>query len=182
MDATTLEMFKRELEKQCRFALMAYNDLMEILKQVLKAKKAEDIKRQEVERIWCSIHAFLMAAGNISKIFWPPKSKYSQRGDELRKSLSVDGDSPLGIRKPRNYLEHFDEYLQEWIESTKNYRYIDTSFGSLKLIKVLDPDFENGDFLRFFDYQLRVIVFSKFSFDLKPIIKAIDELLTKVRR
>jgi len=177
MDAKTLEMFKRELENQCRFTLMAYIDLTEIL----KALQSKQVEREDVERIWSFIHAFLVASGNISKILWP-KTKYSDRGDALRKYLSIKDDSPLGIRKPRNYLEHFDEYLQEWIESTKNHRYIDSSFGSLELIKVSDPDFEKGDFLRFFDYQLWVIVFSKFSFDLKPIIKAIDELLTKVRR
>lgn len=55
MEEGTLQMFKGELEKQCRFALMGI----------------EDFSSNNPWRIWCSIHAFLVAAGNISKIFWP---------------------------------------------------------------------------------------------------------------
>ena len=127
-----------------------------------KALQTRKVEREDVERIWSSIHTFLVAAGNISKILWPPKKEYSDRGDALRKDLSVENGSPLGIRTPRNYLEHFDVYLQEWIGSAENHRYIDNSFGSLKLIKVDDPGFEKGDFFRFFDYQLWVIFLVSF--------------------
>ncbi len=179
MDATNLEMFKRELENQCRFALMAYNDLTEILK-ALQSKKVE---REDVERIWSSIHAFLVTAGNISKILWPkPNSKYSDRGDALRKNLSIGDDSPFSWqnRGARNYLEHFDEYLEEWIKLGRTH-YADSSFGSLDLIKAKEDGLELRDFLRYFDYKTFTLIFSGDPYDLKPIIKSINELLIKVR-
>lgn len=183
MDETTFQMFKGELEKQCRFALMAHDNLIEILKHVLQTKRAEDIKREDVERMWSSIHSFLVAAGNISKIFWPPNSKYSDRGDALRKNLSIGNDSPFSpsYRKARNYLEHFDEYLEKWIKLGRD-RFVDSSFGSLDLIKAKEDKVELRDFLRYFDYKTFSLIFSGDLYDLKPIINSVANLLEKVRR
>ena len=111
------------------------------------------------------------------------RKEYSKkRGAELREIFSVSDISSLKTRAARNYLEHFDKYLEEWIESTKSDKNIDLSWGSLDKIMTMDPDFESGDFLRYFDDKKFIIVFSKFSFELKPIIGAIQELLTKIEQ
>ena len=61
-----------------------------------------------MDRIWCSVQAFLVAAGNISKLLWPPKPLLPERGAELRANLSVGDDSPLEPRTFRNHFEYFD--------------------------------------------------------------------------
>ncbi len=180
MDANSLGMFKRELEKQCTFALMAYDDLNETLR-ALRSKKAQ---REDVERIWSSIHSFLVAAGNISKIFWPKRnSKYSDRGDALRNDLSIKDDSPVSWenRGARNYLEHFDEYLEEWIE-LKRPRYADISFGEYDEAKAKRDGLELIDFLRYFDCKAFRLLFSGEWYELEPIVRSIRELLEKVKR
>ena len=169
MKSEDLEIFQGELKKQCEFALKAVEDL----KQALKANDAS--------RIWSSIHAFLGAAGNISKLFWPPDKEHrSERGAALRKSLSVGEDSPLRNRDPRNYLEHFDEYLDEWVASTKSGKYVDISYGCLDKIKEGDPDVELKDFLRYFDCKTFSVILSGDSYSLQPLIDAIQELRAKV--
>ena len=100
--------FLNEITNQCKFALMAYEDLRQALNS------------NDALRIWYFIHAFLTATGNISKLLWPGNRKYRKRGAKLRESLSVGDNSPLKKREFRNYLEHFDEHLEDWVETTKS--------------------------------------------------------------
>jgi hypothetical protein len=87
-----LRIFQMEVERQCRFSLIALQDLEKALQNC------------DMDRIWYSVQSFLGAAGNISKILWPPNRDFSARGAELRASLFVSGDSPL---EPRTFRNHF---------------------------------------------------------------------------
>lgn len=79
------------------------------LQSKIALRAAERLKgtHQKFDHIetWCSIQSILVSAGNVSKILWP-NFKYKVRGDELRKLLKVDDDSPLSSRKFRNHFEH----------------------------------------------------------------------------
>lgn len=67
------------------------------------------------------------------------RKEYSKkRGAELREIFSVSDISSLKTRAARNYLEHFDKYLEEWIESTKSDKNIDLSWGSLDKIMTMN--------------------------------------------
>lgn len=66
--------------------------------------------------IWCSIQSILVASGNVSKILWPG-AKYKDRGNRLRKILSVEENNPLSSRKFRNHFEHYDERVEEWFSN-----------------------------------------------------------------
>jgi hypothetical protein len=112
-----LKVFQREVERQCRFALMAVEELNQSLKSC------------NMDGIWYSIQSFLVAVGNVSKLLWPPNSRFSGRGIDLRKSLSVDDDSPLAPRTFRNHFEHFDERLEDWATSLGSHNFIDGNVG-----------------------------------------------------
>jgi hypothetical protein len=56
MNRQLLQIFHLEVEKQCKFAVMAVQDL----KNALHAN--------DMDRIWYSLHAFLTAVGNTSKL------------------------------------------------------------------------------------------------------------------
>jgi len=56
METRILRIFQREVERQCRFALIAVQDLNQALQTV------------DMDRIWYSVQAFLVAAGNVSKL------------------------------------------------------------------------------------------------------------------
>src|SRR3989442_13158213 len=93
--------FLIEIEKQCKFGIMASYDLENALKS------------HNMDRLWYSVQGILLAAGNISKLLWPSNTQSADRGNELRTLLSVSDGSPLTPRTFRNHFEHFDERLEQ---------------------------------------------------------------------
>ena len=158
-----LRIFQREVERQCQFALIAVNDL----KQALRLG--------DMDRIWSSTQSFLVAVGNVSKLLWPSKSIFPNRREELRKSLSVNDDSPLEPRTFRNHFEHFDERLEQWIKMSEGHSYADSNVGPHDMISGLKPT----DYLRHFDPTTFTITFRGDVYQLQPIIDAIIELWKK---
>jgi len=166
------KMFLYEIDNQCEFALMAFEDL----KQAVRERNAR--------RIWYFIHAFLTAAGNISKLLWKSKGdskEYIERKDLLKTSLCISDQSPLKNRTLRNYLEHFDGKLQKWVETRTSEKYVDLSFGSLDEVKKIHPSSDLENFLRYFDDTKLVIFFCGDEGNLSLIVKAIMELKKKVK-
>jgi len=58
MEKIVLRIFQKEVKRQCRFALIAIQDLEQAL-QV-----------GDLDRLWYSVQAFLIAVANISKLLW----------------------------------------------------------------------------------------------------------------
>lgn len=67
--------------------------------------------------VFCALHEAINHAGNLSKLFFPPKRKdqFAQaRGAAMREYFHVPQDSPLNDRSLRDTLEHYDERLDEF--------------------------------------------------------------------
>jgi hypothetical protein len=163
MEPMILRIFQREVERQCRFALIAVQDL------------ALALQNRDMDRLWYSVQAFLVAAGNVSKLLWPPKPLLPERAAELRASLAVGEDSPLEPRTFRNHFEHFDERLEKWATSPKRGTFIDSNVGPPDAI----AGFEPRDFLRHFDPTNLVITFRGDAYSLQPVIDAIRDIWGK---
>ena len=163
METAFLRIFQREVERQCKFGLIATNDLV-------KALQAPDI-----DRIWYSVQALLSAAGNVSKLLWPFKPLLSERGFELRASLSVGEHSLLRPRTFRNHFEHFDERLEKWIISSERHNFAGSNVGPPNMI----TGFESGDHLRNFDTTNFAVTYRGDAYFLRPIIDAIRNLWQK---
>jgi hypothetical protein len=163
MDKMVLRIFQHEVERQCRFSLLALQDLDQAL------------QNRDTDRIWYSVQSILVAVGNISKILWPLKPLLPERGTELRTSLFVSGDSPLEPRTFRNHFEHFDERLEEWATSSKRHGFADSNVGPTGMIVGLEPE----DFLRNFDSTLFAVTFRGDVYNLKPIADAVRDLWEK---
>jgi hypothetical protein len=163
MDKNVMRIFHREVERQCRFAIIAAQDLQISLQAV------------NMDRIWYSIQSFLIAAGNISKLLWPPKPQISNRAAELKQSLCVDDSSPLEPRTFRNHFEHFDERLEEWATSSQRRNLVDSNVGPTGMISGIDPD----DYLRNFDPTKKTVTFRGDKYQLQPMIDAIINLHKK---
>ena len=163
MEMIVLRIFQREVERQCKFALIAAQDL----NQALKAS--------DMDRVWYSVQAFLIAAGNVSKLLWPPKPLLPERGADLRASFSVGDDSPLEPRKFRNHFEHFDERLEQWATSSERRNFADSNVGPPGMIVGLEP----GDYLRNFNTTDFAITFRGDIYHLQPMINAIRDLWQK---
>ena len=163
METFILRIFQREVERQCRFALIAIDDL----KQALQTSNND--------RIWYSIQAFLVAAGNISKLLWPSEPRLPERGTELRASLSVGDESPLAPREFRNHFEHFDERLEKWSTSSERRNFVDSNIGPQGMVTGVEP----GDFLRNFDPKTFAVTFRGDVYHLQPVANAIRDLWQK---
>ncbi|UYQ92170.1 hypothetical protein MKQ68_18955 [Chitinophaga horti] len=128
---------------------------------------------------WCSIQSILGATGNISKILWPTKQKYKERGEKLRKLLSVGDDNPLSSRKFRNHFEHYDERVEEWFENSVSAVYVDRAMNP----SLMAPRFFNGksNVHRGYNSYDHTLVFRGEILDLTELMEALDTLLTNCR-
>ncbi len=165
MKTMFLRIFQREVERQCKFALLAVEDLNQAFKV------------HDSDRIWYSIQSFLVAAGNVSKLLWPPKQGSRKRGEILRNSLGVAANSPLEPRILRNHFEHFDERLESWATISGRVNFADSNVGPLSGITGLDP----SDYLRNFDPVTMTITFHGDEYDVEPVVEAISVLWHKAQ-
>ena len=101
--------------------------ISEIVNQAKFAEKAASrlFNTTDSIEVWESIQSILVATANVSKILWPGK-KYVARGKQLRERLGVNDDNLLSKRIFRNHFEHYDERIEEWIESNKSAVYTDS--------------------------------------------------------
>jgi hypothetical protein len=163
MDKNVMRIFQREVEIQCRFAIIAAQDL-----QI-------SLQAGDMDRIWYSIQSFLIAAGNVSKLLWPPNPQIPDRADDLKQSLCVNDSSPLTPRTFRNHFEHFDERLEEWATSSQRRNFVDSNVGPTGMISGIDPD----DYLRNFDTTKKAVTVRGDKYQLQPMIDAIINLHKK---
>lgn len=163
MERHVLRIFQREIERQCRIAIIAIEDLQ-------NAQQAGDM-----DRVWYSVQSFLVAVGNVSKLLWPSAAHIPERAKELKSSLGVDDSSPLAPRTFRNHFEHFDERLEDWATSSKRQGFVDSNVGPSGMISGIDPE----DYLRNFDTTKGAITFRGDEYILKPMVDAIVELHEK---
>ena len=122
MDRFLEERFDEELKIQCQFSAFALEDIHVALGA-----------SGNVDRIWFALQNFLNSAANISKMLWPVKSEYSERGEFLRKKYEISEKSSLKSRRVRNCFEHFDEHLHDWVISLDNNSVIDRNIGPARM-------------------------------------------------
>ena len=172
MDSFLEEQFIRELKIQCSFAAFALEDIHAAL-----------ASHDQVDRLWFSVQNFLNSAANLSKMLWPVKAEYADRGEFLRNKLGIEEDSPLKSRRVRNCFEHFDEHLHEWIASLDSHNLIDRNVGPAK-IWCPSGNFENDKkyFLRNFDQSNFELLFRGKVYELGPVIQEIQCIVDRVNK
>jgi len=164
MDNFISGIFYREIERQCKFALIASEDIQKSLMSNFNDK----------DRLWYSLQTFLIAVGNISKILWPPNKKYTNRGQDLLQKIGIDDNSFIKTRDFRNYFEHFDERLEDWARQSKSRNFVDSNIGSItNAITGIDPK----DFIRNFDPNTFELTFRGDLYQLNPVINEIKEIM-----
>lgn len=162
MEKYLKRLFVFELRHQCNVAITAYIEIK------------ESVSAQNGDNVWSSLESFLTAAAKISKIFRPPK-KYEKRGEELTTMFNVEQTDAFHDRCPRNYLEHFDEYLEDWVVRTKDHNVADRDIFP-------NPSFITGnvDFLRVYFTRNRVFRCGDDEYELDPIYNSIVKLSGEV--
>ena len=178
-------LFRGEIQKNCDFALLAYGDMMKY------SGLEEQNEKDRSDRIWLSIESFLIAVANISKILWPsrpPKcteckhqpelsAKVSSRAKDLRTILSVREPSPLEKRSFRNFFEHYDFELEDWVSGSNKQLVYDSNVGPIELI--IKSSNKPTSIIRHFDQYKSVIFYRGRQYHLKPVVEALKELKVK---
>ena len=108
----------------------------------------------------------------ISRFFWPSE-KYKKRGEYLRNSFGIGDDNPLRCRTLRNRMEHYDEYLDDYLgESFRGGRILPDYIGPQPTGK------EEVPYHLFRAYYVdtgRVSILGV-DFELQPIMDAISDI------
>jgi hypothetical protein len=99
-----------------------------------------------------------------------------KRGEELRRTLSVDNSHPFHSRAMRNYLEHFDKVLDSWITSGKGHHYGRISGGSAA------GKFRDTDIALNFERDTELLRFFGEEYDLKLIAGETEKLYERSRK
>ena len=162
-----LRQLQREVERQCRFAILAFEDLNDSHTEAAG------------HRFWFSVQSLLTALGRISRLLWPPGGSDSERGSELRNSLEVQEESILlRSRQIVEYFEQFEERLENWHNSSESHRFFDSYTEPLDVLAATKP----GDRFRGFDTEHEAILFHGEMYRLQPIAEAVEDLLDKAEQ
>ena len=160
MDPHVTTVFKSEVRRQSKFALMAADDLKTSLEQ------------QDQDRIWYAIQVILVSVGNLSKLFWPSKTRTR---DDLREEYSLSDDSAIAPRNFRNHFEHFDERIEAWANSSSQ-MFIDSNVAPPGMISGID----SSEFLRNFDPESYAVTFRGDLYPLKPVLEEVNRIHEQV--
>jgi len=189
MEQKDLPIFYGEIKCQCEFALIAYNDLIDAINKLIplnrEIPKDEDpfhtmeVNAELDNRIWYSLQNFVVITANISKLFWPnPKiPKYTPRGVQLVTKIGVDSQSPIQSREIRNYFEHFDQELEDWL-STSPIIAINFYIGPMTNLGDMKPQ----DIPRAFDKDKLELILQGRTYKLEPIKNEIEKILILTKK
>ena len=155
MDLMLLRVFQRQVGLQCRYLLLAAEDVNKGLQQ------------QDIEYTFYALQNLLNAAANISKALWGTKGKRADARKELRDSIGIADDSPLRDPDMRNNFEHFDERLDKWWKDSSRHMHVDFVVGPKNMVSVGDET----DQFRIFDPDTMDMVFWGQAFNIKKLIR-----------
>ena len=135
MERTLLnKMSIREVINQAEFAGVAFNNI--------EIKSTYNVKIS-----FSSIHSFLTHCAMLSKILWSNRLKDEESGKSLAQILNIPDNLKIKSRNYRNILEHYDEYLKEWVNAKgKDINILDNNIGPKDKIKV-----DNSIWVRHYD-------------------------------
>lgn len=167
METMLLRLHQGQIRHQCHAALLA----IQIANQGLS--------QNDHEIFWASIQNFLTATANISKALWGSSGRLKDARQPLRDSLAIDENNPLSSTNLRNHLEHFDERLDRWYQTSTSHNYADFIIGP-KATTV--SGLTESDMFRQFDPETNEVIFWGEFHPIQPLVDAVSALLPVAER
>lgn len=99
---------------ECSRALHAMDEVERLAR--IRTQVESGVERREFQAVFDYIRLALQFSAGVSKIFWPPTIKASQRGVRLRALTGLADEHSLAHRRLRNHIEHLDERMDDWTE------------------------------------------------------------------
>lgn len=156
-----LRIFQEQVRDQSQAVLVA-------AEQISQALATGDNRR-----LFLACQNLLAGAANVSKMLWSQNGKRTDERRVLRESLGVADDSPLKSRAMRNHLEHLDERIDAWWDTSTSHNYVDRMIGPPESI----GGFSDGDQFRVYDPTRHQMVFLGTRYDIIPLVDEAKRLL-----
>jgi len=160
MDNTRFYKLVEEVRQQCRFVLLAYQNLRTSLQAL------------DQDKTFLFAHSLLNHGFVLSRLFWPSRQESQARGERLRHELNIAEPSPLRIASFRAHLEQPDEKFEDWLRQLDSPNYVETNVMPTGTIAGYKPD----RFLRSLDPESYRLDWSGESCDLKQLAEAARRL------
>lgn len=191
MDRFLQRVYVTEIKSQVHFALNAVSALNQALKATREFDGDWSRRNFFHSEVFRQTHSFLTHASNISRLFWPPQPRRrkdeapeifaqrqaftTNRGKSLLTLFGLDDSSPLKSRVLRDHLEHYDERLDHWSNTSEMRNIASDTIGPPNAIVGLDP----SDTMRWFDPTTNTFRFRGEEYALEPTAAAVHQLLPK---
>ncbi|MDB5338393.1 MAG: hypothetical protein JWN70_4012 [Planctomycetaceae bacterium] len=119
MDAVLLRTFQEQVALQCRFLLLATEEL----------EKSLNDENCTILRVFFALQNLFGAGANIAKALWGKHGTPPENRKALGESVGISDDSPLKRVSMRNNFEHFDERIDRWWKSSNGHNFADLNIG-----------------------------------------------------
>jgi hypothetical protein len=191
MNTLVAMVYLGEIQRQAEYALNAVEQVNSATRELGSTPPASADPSIATAEVFRGLHSFLAHTSNISRLLWPafPRRRTGEvakhyqartekvpkikRASRLRELLGLQPDDhPLKSRQLRDHLEHFDERLDDWSETSESHDFVQEHIGPESQIAHLAP----RDRLRSFDPALAVFCFRGERFELGPLVKDIRKL------
>ena len=150
----------KELKKTIDITLVVINELDKTIESITEGDFSYNMKLA-----WHHINGILIYTNRISRTLWNRQNE--SRGEDIRKKLKVDDDSPLHFskRKVRDRFDHIDVEIDRFetgelsFAGDQNIGNINTFIGNRKA----------GDYFRHYDPTTKTIYFDNDIFEIVTI-------------
>lgn len=191
MDDFLKSVYVKEVKSQAVFSINAILYLNEALRGMHVVEGDGNDHKTLHSEVFRQTHSFLTHASNVSRLFWPPRLNKKKdestedyvkraqftkdRGLKLRELFSLNDQSPLKSRELRDHLEHYDERLDHWSNTSKRRIICSDTIGPPNIVSGI----EATDSMRWFDPTTNSFLFRGESYSLQPIVTEISILPDK---
>jgi len=165
MEQMLIRVFQQQVLLQCRFMLLATNEIN------------ASLVTGDDTRTFYAIQNLLNAAANVSKALWGQGGRLTEERKALRDSIGIADTSPLRNILIRNDFEHFDERLDKWWAQSNNHNYMDMSIGP---IRTTVSGLSETDIFRGFNPQTGDVMFWDTDFNLNAVVNEVVGILPKL--
>lgn len=112
-----------------RSAMEAQSNLQDVIRELYAGKP---ITEEISDLIIDLVQNILICSASISRYFWPVgRDKVTRkRGHRLREAFNIQESNPLKDRETRNFIEHFDEKLDQRLTKTVAGTFMPIAVGS----------------------------------------------------
>jgi len=202
MEAHFLMVYLREVESQSLMATNAIVNLYHVSAAVTEKNNGMDFEKRNTFNKECfrSVHSFLTHLSNISRLLWPPALSPKQncfcnkpkangmecstcvareRSSQILSALGIQGaEHIIKNRTLRDHLEHFDERIDHWMQTSKNQNFVQDVIGPKGGIMGL----EESDMMRQYDPMTGTFRFRGDTFSLVELFEGLNDLISRTKQ